>query len=111
MTLSELRLERQCQNINGENDCADFFTINSRYSGYTRDRALWHVLDSQQNAYISYLSDELDEKLRNNFFENGNNGNTQNQNQISKSELNMQWIYIGLGVLALIGLAVWGAKQ
>lgn len=34
-------------------DTAYFFTINSRYSGYTYDKQLFHVLDNTRNAYAS----------------------------------------------------------
>lgn len=35
-------------------DYAYFFTIDSRYHGYTRDKQLFNVYDEQTNAYTSY---------------------------------------------------------
>lgn len=37
-------------------DYAYFFDIDSRYSGYTRDKIMFHVLDKNTNAYTSYES-------------------------------------------------------
>ena len=35
-------------------DTAFFFTIDTNYTGYTRDKILWHVLNKGLNKYDSY---------------------------------------------------------
>lgn len=72
MKVSELKLTRQ----DYQGDYAYFFNINAQYSGYTRDKELWHVLDKKENAYSSYLTNELESWLNSNGQNSDKNYNT-----------------------------------
>lgn len=109
MNLSELTYDHQCMNIDGNEDCNYFFTINSRYSGYTYSKEIFHVLDHNTDQYTSYLSPAAFQLFLNNM------GKDDMTNQTNGGILDdvtfdypggFPWLPVGIGAALIIGLLI-----
>jgi hypothetical protein len=108
MTLDDLNFHTETY----QGDSVDFFEINSRYHGYTRDHEMYHVFDENTTAYTSYTGAELNSKLQSGFFGAPGPGNTDITNLWNNSDTDIQTgagditktIFIGAIVFMLVYL-------
>jgi len=103
---------------------AYLFDINPpRFTGYTMDRQVFHVLDNSNTVYKTYTRSELDQLLRQNYFSSSlppfvpNSGSENGENMGDDDYIDRDppgdntVLYVGIGIAALIGLAWWGSKN